>query len=51
MKPSQLRNRITVSSESDTEIIRITVQDVDPGFAMDLANALARFSWRKLSVS
>ena len=42
MKPSQLRNRITVSSESDTEIIRITVQDVDPGFAMDLANALAQ---------
>ena len=42
MKPSQLRNRITVVSGEDTEIIRIAVQDVDPGFAMDPANALAQ---------
>ncbi len=42
MKPSQLRGKITVSSEGETEIIRITVQDTDPGFAMDLANVLAQ---------
>jgi len=42
MKPSQLKDKITVTSEGETEIIRITVQDKDPGFAMDLANALAQ---------
>ncbi len=41
MKTSQLRGKINVASEGETEIIRITVQDTDPGFAMDLANVLA----------
>ena len=42
MKPSELKDKITVASEGETEIIRITVEDTDPGFAMDLANALAQ---------
>lgn len=42
MRPSQLRGKINVASEGETEIIRITVKDTDPGFAMDLANALAQ---------
>ena len=42
MKPSELKDKITVASEGETEIIRITVEDTDPGFAMDLASLLAR---------
>lgn len=42
MKPSELKDKITVASEGETEIIRITVEDTDPGFAMDLANLLAQ---------
>ncbi|MBM7581706.1 capsular polysaccharide biosynthesis protein [Caldicoprobacter guelmensis] len=41
LKPSDLRKKITVASVKETEIIRITVEDTDPGFATDLANAIA----------
>jgi len=41
LKPSNLRQKISVASVKETEIIRITVEDTDPGFATDLANAIA----------
>ena len=34
-------NKVTVSSVSDTNIVNITVQDTNPQFAADLANAVA----------
>jgi len=41
LRPSNLRQKISVASVKETEIIRITVEDTDPGFATDLANAIA----------
>lgn len=41
MTTGDLRNKIQVSSVSDTEIIRIAVQDKDPNFATELANSIA----------
>ncbi|NLJ41904.1 MAG: chain-length determining protein, partial [Clostridiales bacterium] len=38
---SSLREKIKVNSVSDTEIIRIAVDDKNPIFAADLANAVA----------
>lgn len=37
----ELRKKITVNSVQDTEIIRISVEDLDPQFATDLANGIA----------
>lgn len=42
VEPSVLREKVTVTSVGETEIIRITVEDTDPSFAMDLANAIAQ---------
>lgn len=41
LKPDDLRKKITVASVKETEIIRITVEDTDPVFATNLANAIA----------
>lgn len=41
MTTGDLRDKIQVSSVSDTEIIRIAVQDKDPNFATELANSIA----------
>lgn len=41
MTTGDLKNKIQVSSVSDTEIIRIAVQDKDPNFATELANSIA----------
>lgn len=41
MTTGDLRTKIQVSSVSDTEIIRIAVQDKDPNFATELANSIA----------
>ena len=41
MSTGSLRSKIQVNSVSDTEIIRITVEDMDPNFATDLANSIA----------
>ncbi|MFY9176638.1 MAG: Wzz/FepE/Etk N-terminal domain-containing protein [Caldicoprobacterales bacterium] len=41
MTTADLRNSIQVQSVSDTEIIRISVQDKDPNFATELANSIA----------
>ena len=41
LSSSSLRNKIQVNSVSDTEIIRIAVDDINPIFAADLANAVA----------
>lgn len=37
----ELRKKITVNSVQDTEIIRISVEDIDPQYATDLANGIA----------
>ena len=37
----ELRKKITVNSVQDTEIIRISVEDIDPQYATDLANGTA----------
>lgn len=39
--PEQLKDKVSVSPVSDTEIIEIKVQDVDPKLATDIANDLA----------
>ena len=41
MPLEDLRSKISVNSENDTEIIRITVEDTDSQRAMDVANSLA----------
>ena len=41
MPLEDLRSKISVNSENDTEIIRIIVEDTDPQRAMDTANSLA----------
>lgn len=40
-RPEQLKDKVSVSPVSDTEIIEIKVQDVDPKLATDIANNLA----------
>lgn len=40
IKASDLREKVSVSSEDDTEIIRISVTDNSPKTAMDIANKL-----------
>ena len=42
MSLDSLRSKVSVSSESNTEIIRITVEDTQPEKARDIANSLAR---------
>lgn len=39
---SSLRSKISVQSEGNTEIIRITVEDLGPETARDIANSIAR---------
>lgn len=41
MDSGYLRSKVKVNSVSDTEIIRITVEDKDPNFAAELANSIA----------
>ena len=41
MTTSQLAGKITVTSEDDTEIIRLAVKDTDPSTAQQIANTLA----------
>ncbi|WP_129724995.1 YveK family protein [Xylanivirga thermophila] len=41
-KPEDLKEKITVTSIKDTEIIKISVQDKDKQFAADLANGVAQ---------
>lgn len=41
MSLSQLKSKINVSAEGNTEIIRISVEDTVPERAMDIANSLA----------
>ncbi len=41
MDSGYLRSKVKVNSVSDTEIIRITVEDKDPNFATELANSIA----------
>ncbi|MDI9512704.1 MAG: Wzz/FepE/Etk N-terminal domain-containing protein [Eubacteriales bacterium] len=38
----QLRNKISVRAEGNTEIIRISVEDINPETARDIANSVAR---------
>lgn len=38
----QLRNKISVRAEGNTEIIRISVEDTNPETARDIANSVAR---------
>ena len=42
MSLGSLRSKVSVSSEGNTEIIRITVEDTQPEKARDIANSLAR---------
>ena len=41
MNTQDLRSKVQVNSVSDTEIIRITVEDTNPSFATELANSVA----------
>ena len=41
MNTGSLRDKVKINSVSDTEIIRITVEDQDPNFAAELANSIA----------
>ena len=41
MNTESLRDKVKINSVSDTEIIRITVEDQDPNFAAELANSIA----------
>lgn len=41
VNPSQLASRISVSNESDSKVVNITVQDYQPQQAVDIANKIA----------
>ncbi|WP_409302887.1 YveK family protein [Peribacillus sp. SCS-155] len=41
MKPSELNGKITVSSEQDSQVINVTVQDQNPDKAVQIANKTA----------
>ncbi|MBT9139109.1 MAG: putative capsular polysaccharide biosynthesis protein YwqC [Syntrophomonadaceae bacterium] len=42
MTADEVRRIVSVTSLRDTEIIRISVENTDPGFAFNLANAIAQ---------
>jgi len=42
MSIGELKSKISVNSEQDTEIIRIVISDQDPRLAQDIANSLAK---------
>ena len=45
---NKLKDEITVQSVQDTEIIEITVKDVDPNFAAKVANEIAKVFSKKI---
>lgn len=45
---NKLKDEITVKSVQDTEIIEITVKDVDPNFAAKVANEIAKVFSKKI---
>lgn len=47
-KIENLKNNISVKSVSDTEIIEIIVKDVDPNFATEVANEIAKVFSEKI---
>lgn len=47
-KIESLKNNIAVKAVSDTEIIEITVKDVDPNFATEVANEIAKVFSEKI---
>lgn len=50
LTPAQLTNKITVASESDSQVVNISVQDENPGEAVEIANTIAEVFEQEIPV-